>query len=91
MEHQVQKQQETCEAIQRSELGRHIEEEYTRDIFGWWDLEEACDEWYINNCDKWEDNYFQLFFDYHTPPSKVNIMEGSQKQVMTTNFQSVYL
>jgi hypothetical protein len=34
VDNQIQKLQEACEAIQRLKLWRHIEEEYTRDLFG---------------------------------------------------------
>jgi hypothetical protein len=33
----------------------------------------------MDSCHLWEDNYFQLLFDDHTPPDEVNIIEGSQE------------
>jgi hypothetical protein len=82
MEHQIQKIQEAYEAIQRMEIWSDIEDEYTSDIcYGWYDLEKACEEWYMDSCNLWENNYFQLLFDDSTPPYVENIVEEVKSQL----------
>jgi hypothetical protein len=67
-----------------------INEEYNQERYAWYDLEDDCDDWYMDSCHFWDDNYFHLLFDDSTPPYVENIMEGSQELVMTTNFQLAY-
>ena len=69
------------------ELWRHVEEEYIRDIYGRCDLEETCNEGYMDSCNLWEDNYFQPLFYHITRPYVENIVVGSQEP---TNFKLAY-
>ena len=59
-----------------------IEGKYRNDMYGQCDLEEACAEWYMDNCHLWEDNYFQLLFDESNPSNEAKIIEDSHEQVI---------
>lgn len=61
-------------------------EEYNRERYSWYDLEDVCDDWYMDICHFWSDNYFHLLFDDSIPPYEDNIMEESQDLVMTIGF-----
>jgi hypothetical protein len=67
-----------------------IQGESTGDIHSRYDLEDACGDWYMYNCNFWENNYFELLFDESTPPYVENIVVGSQEPIMTTNLKLSY-
>ena len=61
--------------------------EYTQEIYARYDYEEYCEDWYMDNCNLWDDNYFHLLLDDSTPPYVEHIMESSPEPSMNTMFQ----
>jgi len=45
-----------------------ISDEYTEEIYVWYDYEDACDDWYMDSCHFWDDNNFHILYDASTPP-----------------------
>ena len=85
------------EAIEEIKLAAHeryirnsmyidITREYTQERYDWYDYEEDCEDWYMENCNLWDDNYFHLLFDDSTPLYVEHIMESSPKPSMNTIF-----
>jgi hypothetical protein len=60
--------------------------EYTQEIYAWYDYEEDCEDWYMDNCNLWDDNYFHILFDDSTLRYIENNIKSSPKSSMNTNF-----
>ena len=67
-----------------------IRDEYTQEIYSWYDFEADCDDWYMDNCHFQDDKHFHILFDYSTPPSIENINVPHQELVMINNVQHAY-
>jgi hypothetical protein len=76
-----------CKAIQRLALWKNIKEEYQRERWAWCDLEEACEEWYMDSCHLWEDNYLCFLFYAQAPSYDDQVIKGTHEKVVPTNFQ----
>jgi hypothetical protein len=63
---------------------------YHQEVYAWYDLEDDCDDWYMDSCHFWDDNHFQILFDDSSPPSVKNINVTHQELVMITSVQSTY-
>jgi hypothetical protein len=67
-----------------------IMDEYTQEIYSWYDFEADCDDWYMDSCHFWDDNHFHLLFDDSTPPFVENINVTHQYLFMITSVQHAY-
>jgi hypothetical protein len=65
-----------------------IMNEYHQEVYAWYDLEDDCDDWYMDSCHFWDDNHFHILFDDSNPPSVENINVTHQDLVMITSVQS---
>jgi hypothetical protein len=68
----------------------YYQDEYTEEIYAWYDYEDACDDWYMDSCHFWDDNHFHILYDASTPPYVENINATTQEPVMTTCVQLAY-
>jgi hypothetical protein len=76
--------------LQERYLMEDIMNEYHQEVYAWYDLEDDCDDWYMDSCHFWDDNHFHLLFDDSTPPSVENINVTHQELVMITSVQPAY-
>jgi hypothetical protein len=65
--------QRSLALLQERYLMADIMNEYHQEVYAWYDLEDDCDDWYMDSCHFWDDNHFHLLFDDSTPPSVENI------------------
>jgi hypothetical protein len=68
----------------------NIMNEYHQEMYAWYDLEDDCDDWYMDNCHFWDDNHFHILFDDSTPPSVDNMNVTHQELFIITSFQLAY-
>jgi hypothetical protein len=57
----------------------HIMDEYNQERYAWYDFEADWDDWYIDSCHFWDDNYFHLLFDESTPPQVDKFLESKHR------------
>jgi hypothetical protein len=60
---------ESLASIQDKSNFVNIMNEYHQEVYAWYDLEDDCDDWYMDSCHFWDDNHFHILFDDSTPPS----------------------
>jgi hypothetical protein len=80
--------QGTVAKIEERYLMEDIKAKYNQEEYAWYHFEATCDDWYMDSCHFWDDNYFHLLFDDSTPPYVEHIVESSQKPSMHTLLQS---
>jgi hypothetical protein len=81
---------ESLASIQEKYTLVNIMNEYHQEVYAWYDLEDDCDDWYMDSCHFWDDNHFHLLFDDSTPPSVEHINVTHQELVMITSVQPAY-
>jgi hypothetical protein len=82
--------QDSLDNMHERFLMANIMDEYTQEIYSWYDFEADCDDWYMDSCHFWDDNHFHLLFDDSTPPSIEHINVTHQELVMITSVQHAY-
>jgi hypothetical protein len=80
--------QDSLKDMQEIFLMQGLMHEYNQERYAWYDFEEDCDDWYMDSCHFWDDNYFRILFDDSTPPSVETINVPDQELV--TSVQSAY-
>jgi hypothetical protein len=73
--------------MQERYMMQDIRDEYSQELYAWYDFEDACDDWYMDSCHFWDDNHFHLLFDDSPSPYVEHIMERSPTPSMNTIFQ----
>jgi hypothetical protein len=71
--------------LQERCLMAHIMNEYHQEVYGWYDLEDDCDDWYMDSCHLWNENHFHILFDDYNLPLVENINVTHQELVMITS------
>jgi hypothetical protein len=61
--------QDSLDNMQERFIMADIRDEYTQEIYSWYDFEADCDDWYMDSCHFWNENHFHILFDDSTPPS----------------------
>jgi hypothetical protein len=80
----VKELQITIEKILLYSLYSSLKNEYNREIYAWQYFEDACEEWYIDHANFWDDNYFQLPFDDSTQ----HYVEGREEKAIHPSFSA---
>jgi len=62
-------------------------DEYHQEVYASYDLEDDCDDWFMDSCHLWDDNPLHLLFDDSPSPHVEHIMERSPTPSMHTIFQ----
>jgi hypothetical protein len=85
---------EAIEEIKLAEHERYIRNimyiditlEYTQERYTLYDYEEDCENFYMDNCNLWDDKYFHNLLDDSSPPIVENINVKNHEIVMITIF-----
>jgi hypothetical protein len=72
-------------SFKRDILWQSIMNEYHQEVYAWYDLEDNCDDWYMDSCHFWDDNHFHILFDDSNPLSVEKINVTHQELVMITS------
>jgi hypothetical protein len=67
-----------------------IMNEYHQEFYVWYDLEDDCDDWYMDSFHFWDDNHFHILFDDSTPPSVEKINVTHHEIFIITSVQPAY-
>jgi hypothetical protein len=79
--------QDSLDRMQEIFLMSYIKDGYNQEIYGWYDFEADCEDWYMDSCHFWDENHFHILFEDSTPPSIEHINVTHQELVMITSFQ----
>jgi hypothetical protein len=77
----------SLDLLQERYLMADIMNEYHQEVYARYDLDDDCDDWYMDSCHFWDDNHFHLLFDESPSPHVEYIMESSPTPSMHTIFQ----
>jgi hypothetical protein len=61
-----------------------IKDEYTQEIYYWYDYNDECNDFHMDSCHYWNDDHFHILYDDSTPRYVENIEVRNHELVMTT-------
>ena len=80
--------QDSLDSMKEKFLMADIRDTCNQEIYAWYDLEDDCDDLYMDSCHLWDDNHFHILFDDSTPPFVEHINVTHHELV--TNVRSTY-
>ena len=60
---------------------------YNQEIYAWYDLEDGCEDWYMDICNFWDDNYLHILFYESFLSFEAQLLEYWHQWLTLTNFQ----
>jgi hypothetical protein len=67
-----------------------IRDEYNQEVYVWYDFEADCDDWYMDSCHFWDENYFHILFYDSNSHYVENINVTNRNPIIITNFHPTY-